>query len=153
MAKRANGEGSIGKYKNGWRSKINIGYDEDGKVIRKEFYGKTQKEVKEKLDEFRKNNLLDYNLDSDNLTLAQWFYIWLWEFKKREIKPNTFDSYHNVYNAIVEHEPKTDNSIRTIPLPNDILIRLREYKNEQNTKILKMGELYQKNDYVFADKA
>ncbi|WP_315166809.1 tyrosine-type recombinase/integrase [Metaclostridioides mangenotii] len=302
MAKRANGEGSIGKYKNGWRSKINIGYDEDGKVIRKEFYGKTQKEVKEKLDEFRKNNLLDYNIDNDKLTLAQWFYIWLWEFKKREIKPNTFDSYHNVYKnyidnnaignielkkfrnthlqkyynnlydnglnvstikhinkrlktclneaykqgyidrnycsmvtlpkdiskeqrktevltleqqqrfidaikghklevlflvaistglrrgellglkwsdidfdncsltvhrtlqkvpmyetngnkiyTIVEHEPKTDNSIRTIPLPNDILIRLREYKKEQNTKILKMGELYQKNDYVFAD--
>ncbi|WP_304341522.1 hypothetical protein [Metaclostridioides mangenotii] len=48
MAKRANGEGSIGKYKNGWRSKINIGYDEDGKLIKKEFYGKTQKEVKEK---------------------------------------------------------------------------------------------------------
>ncbi|MCC0700159.1 tyrosine-type recombinase/integrase [Clostridioides sp. ZZV15-6383] len=47
--KRANGEGSIGKYKDGWRSRIMIGYNEDGKPIRKEFYGKTQKEVKDKL--------------------------------------------------------------------------------------------------------
>ena len=52
--KRANGEGSIGKYKNGWRSRIMIGYNSDGKPIRKEFYGKTQKEAKEKLEEFKK---------------------------------------------------------------------------------------------------
>ena len=45
--KRANGEGSIGKYKDGWRSRIMIGYNEDGKPLRKEFYGKTQKEVKD----------------------------------------------------------------------------------------------------------
>ena len=47
--KRANGEGSIGKYKDGWRSRIMIGYNEDGKPLRKEFYGKTQKEVKDNL--------------------------------------------------------------------------------------------------------
>lgn len=55
--KRANGECSIGKYKDGWRSRIMIGYNEDGKPIRKEFYGKTQKEVKDKLDAY-KNNII-----------------------------------------------------------------------------------------------
>ena len=52
--KRANGEGSIGKYKDGWRSRIRIGYNDKGKPIRKEFQGKTQKEVKDKLENFKK---------------------------------------------------------------------------------------------------
>ncbi|HBF6777145.1 TPA: hypothetical protein ACP6IR_001992 [Clostridioides difficile] len=35
--KRANGEGSIGKYKDCWRSCIMIGYNEYGKLIKKNF--------------------------------------------------------------------------------------------------------------------
>lgn len=62
-----------------------------------------------------------------------------------------YETNGNKTYTIVEHEPKTDNSIRTIPLPSDILIRLREFKKDQNTMILKMGELYKKNDQVFAD--
>ena len=58
-SKRANGEGSISKYivngvNKGWRASISVGSDENGKYIRKQFYGKTQKEVKEKLEEFKK---------------------------------------------------------------------------------------------------
>ena len=31
-SKRANGEGSISKYKNGWRSRIMIGYNEEANL-------------------------------------------------------------------------------------------------------------------------
>ena len=59
MGKRANGEGTILPYKvkgvqKGWRTSIMIGFKPDGKPDRKQFYGKTQKEVKEKLEETEK---------------------------------------------------------------------------------------------------
>lgn len=48
--KRANGEGSIRKRKDGrWEGRYTSGYDKDGKVITKNVLGKTQAEVKEKL--------------------------------------------------------------------------------------------------------
>ena len=48
--KRANGEGSIRKQKDGrWEGRYTAGYDKDGKVITKNVLGKTQAEVKEKL--------------------------------------------------------------------------------------------------------
>ena len=80
--KRANGEGSINKYivngvQKGWRASILIGRDENGKLIRKQFYGKTQKEAKEKLEYFKNQlNLGSLPID-DKITLEQWYYTWL----------------------------------------------------------------------------
>ena len=69
MAKRTNGEGSA-KWvvKNGvkyWRITITTGYDPlTGKQLRKDIYGKTQKEAKEKLLEFVGNDqYLNFLLD------------------------------------------------------------------------------------------
>ena len=48
--RRANGEGSIRKRKDGrWEGRYTAGYDKDGKVITKNVLGKTQAEVKDKL--------------------------------------------------------------------------------------------------------
>ena len=51
MRKRVNGEGSIRKRSNGtWEARITVGTNpETGKLISKSIYGKTQKEVREKL--------------------------------------------------------------------------------------------------------
>lgn len=47
--KRSNGEGSLHKRSNGlWEWQIMVGYQPDGKRKMKSFYGRTQKEVKEK---------------------------------------------------------------------------------------------------------
>ncbi|UEL49191.1 tyrosine-type recombinase/integrase [Terrisporobacter hibernicus] len=97
MSKRANGEGSISKYKNGWRSRLMVGYDNSGKPVRKEFYGKTQKEVKKKLDEYKKlisNGIIPTN---DKITLEEWFYTWLWDFRKRDLKEKSFQRYEGIY--------------------------------------------------------
>lgn len=50
MAKRANGEGTICKRKDGlWTAAVTLGRDnETGKLIRKFVYGKTKKEAQEK---------------------------------------------------------------------------------------------------------
>ena len=53
--KRANGEGSIRKRSNGtWEARIMLGVDpKTGKKISKSLYGKTQKEVRDKLAAFQ----------------------------------------------------------------------------------------------------
>lgn len=95
--KRANGEGSIGKYKDGWRSRIMVGYNELGKPIRKEFYGKTQKEVKEKLENFKKQYLMQHIEIDNSTTLEEWLYTYMFEYKKNKIKPSSFERYEGIY--------------------------------------------------------
>ncbi len=51
MAKRANGEGTIYQRRDGrWVGKLSLGHDPTGKRIRKTVYGKSQGEVREKLE-------------------------------------------------------------------------------------------------------
>lgn len=51
MRKNGNGEGSVYKDKQGrWRGQVNLS-STDGKVKRKYFYGKTRKEVSDKVNE------------------------------------------------------------------------------------------------------
>ena len=48
--RRANGEGSICQRKDGrWIGVVSVGYDENGKAIRKTVYGKSQTEVAKKI--------------------------------------------------------------------------------------------------------
>lgn len=306
-SKRANGEGSISKYivngvNKGWRASISIGSDENGKYIRKQFYGKTQKEVKEKLEEFKKQMSLGNLPSDDKLTLEHWYYTWLFDYRIKDLKPKSFEKYEGIYrnyikgstigkiklkdlrathlqkhynelidiynkpvstvkslntrlkpclaeaekqgyiqknyckmvtlpkdnttkeikvlssdqqklfieaikghnlevlflvalstglrlgeilglkwsdidfntgtltvnrtiqrvtqidrngnreSKVIEQLPKTKNSIRTIPIPKNILIKLKDHRLEQNTNRLKLGNLYFNNDYVFCDK-
>lgn len=305
--KRANGEGSISKYivngvNKGWRASISVGSDENGKYIRKQFYGKTQKEVKEKLEEFKKQISLGALPSDDKLTLEQWYYTWLFDYRIKDLKPKSFEKYEGIYrnyikgsnigkiklkdlrathlqkhynelldvynkpistvkslntrlkpclaeaekqgyiqknyckmvtlpkdnttkeikvlssdqqklfieaikghnlevlflvalstglrlgeilglkwsdidfdtgtltvnrtlqrvtkidrngnreSKVIEQLPKTKNSIRAIPIPKNILIKLKDHRLKQNKNRLKLGDLYSNNDYVFCDK-
>lgn len=51
--------------------------------------------------------------------------------------------------SVLEHTPKTETSIRTIPIPDALLIELKQHKKEQNKEKLKHGELYSDNGLVF----
>ena len=79
MAKRrANGEGSIRKRKDGrWEGRYTAGYDpETGKRIIKNVLGKTQAEVKEKLKSaLDETKALDI-LRADDYTVASWLRTW-----------------------------------------------------------------------------
>lgn len=125
MAKRGNGEGSIGKYKNGWRAKIMIGYNDDGKPVRKEFFGKTRKEAQNKLDEYKKQLNSDIIPADDKIILAEWYYTWLWDFRKKDLKPKSFQRYEGIYrNYIVGSE------IGKIKLVDLRTIHLQKYYNK-----------------------
>ena len=90
MAKRGQGEGTISKREDGtWWARITLGKDENGKQKRKAFYGKTRKEVQEKLTAALNDVNNDGYIEPSKMTVAQWMEIWLKEYKYRNIKQST----------------------------------------------------------------
>lgn len=100
MAKRANGEGTISKrLKNGkvsgWRGAISVGYDPQGKPIRKTVSGKTQEEVREKMAALLAAQHTGMLADAKDLTVAAFFEQWIASKERDGIKPNTVRSYRD----------------------------------------------------------
>lgn len=111
MGKRANGEGSSGWVtKNGkkyWRITITTGYDPlTGKQNRKDFYGKTQKEAKEKLKQYEENHITT----NDNSTLGNFYYDWIWNIKRHSLKPSTFEKWEGVYRNYIKPNKGLNNA-------------------------------------------
>ena len=100
MSKRANGEGNIRKRKDGtWEGRYVSGYDRDGKPIRKSVYGKTQKEVVDKLASVTNDIRTGLFLPPDQITFGQWLDIWHDEYLG-SVKDSTATQYkyHMEYN-------------------------------------------------------
>ena len=98
MAKRrANGEGSIRKRKDGrWEGRYTAGYDADtGKRIIKNVLGKTQAEVKEKLKSAVEDNQKIDVCKNTDLTVGQWAMLWYENYAKPSIRESTAEYYHN----------------------------------------------------------
>lgn len=92
MAKRAHGEGTILKRKDGrWQGEVSLGYDQSGKRKRKTVYGKTQKEVRAKLDEI-KQQITAGTFSDTKLTVKQYLKQWL-EHVSPNLKPRTIGDY------------------------------------------------------------
>lgn len=90
--KRANGDGLLRKRDNGiWELSIQDGFQENGKVKRKSFYGSTQKEVKEKYQKYL-NDKRDGVLQEREYQFHEWADIWL-ENHKDNISATTYESY------------------------------------------------------------
>ena len=95
MGKRANGEGTISRYRNGWRARLSLGNDSYGKRIRKSFYGKTQKEVREQMEQYKLDNkLITY---SGDMTVDVWTKTWIYEYKINEIRSSSIERYSVIY--------------------------------------------------------
>lgn len=91
--KRANGEGTIKKRKNGtWEAQITIGKDDNGKPIRKSVYGKSQKEVAQKLTAMTNDLNNGLFVSPDDITVGQWFDIFLSDYNKG-VKSSTLAQY------------------------------------------------------------
>lgn len=110
--KRANGEGTIRKRKNGtWEGRITTTNLATGDSMRKCVYGKTQKEVKDKMEQImkeeedRKQNplLVKQEDDNEDLTLNEWLDIWLSDYLS-DIKHGTLVSYKSLSNNHIRKE-------------------------------------------------
>lgn len=97
MAKRnAHGSGSLRKRSNGtWEARYIVGVDPGtGKQIRKSVYGKTQKEVREKLRAATAAIDEGTYFEPAKITVGQWLDKWMEEFSG-DLKPLTVVSYQN----------------------------------------------------------
>jgi len=94
--KKSNGEGTINKYKNGWRASLTIGRNDKGKLIRKQFYGKTKSEVIKKMDEYKAKDMFNLIPDDGAITIEEWIEKWLNIYKINEIKPSTYEKYNGL---------------------------------------------------------
>ncbi|WML35672.1 site-specific integrase [Clostridium sp. OS1-26] len=103
---KANGEGTIYKYeKNGktyYRGMLTIGYDEDGKLIRKSFNGSKKQEVVNKMAEYKTKSNAGLLPSDDKITLQQWFYTWLFDFRINDLKPSSLERYEGIYRNYIK---------------------------------------------------
>jgi integrase len=89
MAKRGNGEGSVYKQRSGlWAASISI---EGGK--RKYFYGKTRKEVQEKLAAALQEQKQGMLVATPQQTVGQFLTDWLEHTHKQSVRPRTYERY------------------------------------------------------------
>lgn len=93
MKRRGNREGSIYKRKDGrWCGAVFLGYDTEGKPIRKYLYGKTRQEITKKLTHI----LTQVNaglISPEKYTLNDWLYIFFEYYKKPEVRLSTYERY------------------------------------------------------------
>ena len=127
MAKRrANGEGSIRKRKDGrWEGRYTAGRDSvTGKPIYKNVLGKTQAEVKAKLKQaIETSNGLDAS-KVGMYTVGQWMDVWFEHYAKVKVRPSS----HQTYRGYIENHIKPN--IGTIPLEKLTTLDLQKLYKE-----------------------
>lgn len=138
MAKRrANGEGSIRKHKDGrWEGRYTAGYDpQTGKRVIKNVLGKTQAEVKEKLKSaIEESQKLDIS-KSGTYTVAEWTRTWYEVYAEARIRPNTKEYYTNyIENHIIP-------SLGKIMLDKLTTIQVQRFYNnlQKNGRVQRKG--------------
>lgn len=70
ITKNNYGEGSVFKFRNGYRGQIIVGIDDEGKPIRRSVTGKTKKEVNEKLTCIKNSLITGSYIAPDRITLC-----------------------------------------------------------------------------------
>ena len=99
MGKRSNGEGTIFKRSDGrWCAAY---FDKEYR--RHYVYGKTQKEIKQKLK--KKMSEVNVSTKGKGITVDEWMVQYLDEYKRNEVKETTYWSYMELYE---KHIKKSD---------------------------------------------
>ena len=121
--KRANGDGSIRKRKDGrWEGRYVVGHDPvTGKMISRNVLGKTQAEVKEKLRTAIENSKrLDYT-QTGKYTVGQWMDEWFEAYAKVKVRPSS----HQTYKGYIENHIKPN--IGDIPIEKLTSLQLQKF--------------------------
>lgn len=122
MAKRTNGEGTIYKRSDGrWCAAHYVGNK------RKFLYGKSQKEVKDKLKKLIEESELNGDLMlSNDLTLANWVLEYLEQYKKNDLKATTMTTYMTFYRKHIKDSLIGERAIQDI-----LTADLQKYYNKK----------------------
>ena len=110
--KRANGEGSIRKRKDGrWEGRYTAGHDlESGRALYKNVLGRTQAEVKEKLKVAIKETQSLDQTKVGKYTVGEWIEVWFEDYAKIKVHPSS----HQTYQGYIDNRIKPN--IGDIPL-------------------------------------
>lgn len=95
MARKRRGRGEGGVYQRAdglWVGTLSLGYNAEGKRLRKTVYGATKKEAQEELRKLQNDAANGINLTMEKLTLSAWLTRWL-AMIKPAVEPNTYRYY------------------------------------------------------------
>ena len=121
--KRANGEGSIRKRKDGrWEGRYTAGHDpETGKAIYKNVLGRSQAEVKEKLKQaIEETQALDVT-KAGKYTVGEWMEVWFQDYAKIKVRPSS----HQTYQGYIQNHIRPN--IGDIPLEKLTSLDLQKF--------------------------
>ena len=121
MARKTNIEINGTKY---YRMTAVVGRDGNGKIIRKQFYGKDKSDAEKKKNEYLNGIKNGLNVNFQDVTLGKLMHLWLFEVMKSKIKPATFERYEGIYRNYVKSD-----SIYGSKLCNIQSIQLQRYYN------------------------
>lgn len=123
MGKRSNGEGTIFKRADGrWCAQIIT--KAGGSEKRKTVYGKTQREVKEKL-KVLKNNQEAGQTSQFDIRLGEWMKQWLEDYKKPKVKITTYQGYWMMFRGHIEKSAVSSTRVSELTTA-----QLQKYYNE-----------------------
>ena len=102
MNRNGNNEGSIRKRSDGyWEARYSDGFGDSGKQIQRSIYGKTRKEVADKLNAILYQKQCGDYVTPSKMVLSDWLTMWLHNYAQITIRPSTYISYEGyVYNHI-----------------------------------------------------
>src|SRR4030095_9256888 len=94
--KRGRGEGSVWERSDGrWTGYVTCAW-QDGKQTKKHFYGKSQKEVLDKIAAARNHQRQGVTLTSSSSSLKDWLEAWLRNCEPPTVKPKTYLAYESI---------------------------------------------------------
>ena len=100
--KRSHGEGTLSRKANGrWEIQIMDGFKSDGRRNIRSFSGKTQKEAKEKRDEFLRKKAMGI-LTGHDMRFEEWADIW-YENHKENVSATTQEGYKYTLRILKDH--------------------------------------------------
>lgn len=100
--KRSHGEGTLSRKTNGrWEIQVMDGYKTDGRRNIRSFSGKTQKEAKEKRDEYLRKKAAGI-LNGHDMRFEEWADIW-YEHHKDNVTATTQEGYKYTLRILKEH--------------------------------------------------
>lgn len=124
--KSSNGSGGIRRRKDGsYEARIVVGFQENGKPKRVSIYGKTEKEVRLKLNKTVIEKEECTYCDKNNITFSGWLTEWLDTYAKPGIKPSTYTSYKTY---ITGHITPYFSNTKLQDLQPDVLQKFFNYK-------------------------
>ena len=114
-----------------FRATASVGRDSNGKLIRKEFYGKSKSEAEAMRDEYLLGIKNGLNIDTRNILLGKLMHTWLFETVRvsDRIKPTTFEKYECVYRLYVK-----DSDIYSIKIVELKALQIQRYYNKLSEK-------------------